>query len=109
MKYEVERNLTWIELISGALVTIFLFIVAPGIADHIETHYTKKDCVIVEITEEYIVAKDIHGDEWSWYIDGTDLVVDDVVDLKMYNGHTDRDWADDEVIKVKYSKKTVDN
>jgi hypothetical protein len=37
------------------------------------------------------------------------LVVGDVVDLKMYNGHTDIDWTDDQVIKVKYSKKTVDN
>ena len=52
MKYEVERKLTWIELIGGALVTVFLFIVAPGIAGHIETHYTKKECVVVEVTEE---------------------------------------------------------
>ena len=109
MKYEVKRKLTWIELIGGALVTVFLFIIAPGIADHIETHYTKKDCVIVEVTKEYVVAKDTHGDEWSWYIDGTDLTVGDVVDLKIYNGHTDRDWTDDEVIKVKYSKKSIDN
>ena len=109
MKYEVERKLTWIEIISGVLVAFFLLIVAPGIADHIETHYTKKDCVIIEVTEEYVVAKDTYEDKWSWYIDGTDLVVGDVVDLKMYNGHTDIDWTDDQVVKVKYSKKTVDN
>ena len=56
---------------------------------------------ICEVTEEYAVAKDTHGDEWSWYIDDTDLTVGDVVDLKMYNGHTDRDWTDDQVIKIK--------
>lgn len=86
--------------IAGSILVIFLFIVMPGIAGYVESHYTKKDCTIVEITEDYVVAVDVYGDEWSWWIDETDLEVGDVVDLKMYNGHTDFNEYDDEVVGV---------
>jgi hypothetical protein len=86
--------------IAGAILVIFLFIIMPGIAGYVECHYTKKDCTIVEVTEDYVVAVDTYGSEWSWWIDGTDLEVGDVVDLKIYNGHTDYDVYDDEVVGV---------
>lgn len=86
--------------IAGAILVIFLFIVMPGIAGYVECHYTKKDCTIVEVTEDYVVAVDAYGSEWSWWIDGTDLEVGDVVDLRIYTHHTDYDTYDDEVVGV---------
>lgn len=86
--------------VASIILGVFLFVVVPGIGGYIDTHYTKEDCTIVEVTEDYVVAVDTYGDEWSWWIDGTDLKVGDTVDLKMYNGHTDYDVYDDEVVGV---------
>lgn len=86
--------------IAGAILVLFLFIIMPGIAGYIETHYTKKDCTIVEITENYAVAVDAYGDEWAWAIEGTELKIGDKVNLKIYNGHTDFNMYDDEVVGV---------
>lgn len=86
--------------VTGTILILFLFVVVPGIGGYIETHYTKEECTIIEVTEDYVVAVDADGDEWSWWTDEIDLEVGDVVDLKMYNGHTDYDWTDDEVVGV---------
>ena len=84
----------------NALVAIIIIIVMPGICDHVETHYIKTDCTIVEIADNYAVAEEKDGTQWSWYIDNADLQIGDKVDLKMYNSHTDYDWTDDEVVSV---------
>lgn len=86
--------------VASVIVGAFLFVIIPGVGGYIETHYTREDCTIVEVTEDYAVAVDTHGNEWSWWVDETDLEVGDVVDLKMYNGHTDSDAYDDEVVSV---------
>lgn len=99
--YEVKRKMTWFEIISGTLLFLVMFIIAPGIAGNIETHYTRKDCTVIEITEDYMIAIDTFGHEWSWYIDGTDLEIGDTVDLKIFNGYTDNIFSDDEVVKIK--------
>ena len=100
-KYEVELKMSWLEMIGGVALFLFIFIIVPGIAGHIENHYTRKDCVVTEITEDYVVAVDKFDDEWSWYIDGTDLEIGDSVDLKIFNGCTDNRLDDDEVVKIK--------
>ena len=86
--------------VTGIILGTFLFVIMPGIGGYIETHYTKEDCTIVEVAEDYVVAVDTYGNEWSWWVDGTDLEVGDVVDLKMYNSHTDYNIYDDEVVSV---------
>ena len=86
--------------VASIILGVFFFVVVPGIGGYIDTHYTKEDCTIVEVAEDYVVAVDTYGDEWSWWIDGTDLEVGDTVDLKMYNGHTNYDTSDDEVVSV---------
>ena len=85
--------------IADVLLGILLFAVIPEGCGYITSHYTKEDCIIVEVAEDYAIAVDTNGDEWSWSIDGTDLEVGDVVDLKMYDNHTD-DIYDDEVVSV---------
>lgn len=86
--------------VTSIILGIFLFIVMPGVGGYIETHYTKEDCTVVEVAGNYVIVVDAYGDEWSWWTDETDLEVGDTVDLKMYNGHTDYDWTDDEVVGV---------
>lgn len=99
--YEIKRKMAWFEIICGAFLFLVMFIITPGIAGNIETHYTRKDCIVTEITEDYVVAADAFGYEWSWYIDGTDLKIGDTVDLKIFNGCTDNRFDDDEVVEVK--------
>ena len=86
--------------VASIILGVFFFVIIPGVGGYIDTHYTKEDCEIVEITEDYVVAVDKYGDEWSWYIEETDLEVGDLVDLKMYNSHTNYDVYDDEVVGV---------
>ncbi len=86
--------------ITGTFLVLFLFVVMPGIGGYIETHYIKKDCTVVEVAEDYVIAVDAYGDEWSWWTDETDLEVGDLVDLKMYNKHTEYNIYDDEVVSV---------
>ena len=89
-----------LQTVTGIILGTLLFVVMPGICDYNETHYTKENCIIVEVTEDYVVAVDAYEDEWSWWIDDTDLEVGDIVDLKMYNSHTDYNIYDDEVVSV---------
>ena len=86
--------------VTSIILGVFFFVIVPGIGGYIDTHYTKEDCEIVEITDDYAVAVDKFGDEWSWFIEGTDLEVGDLVDLKMYNAHTEYNIYDDEVVSV---------
>ena len=86
--------------IASVILGVFLFIVLPGIGGYIDSHYTRKDCEIVEITDDYAVAVDKYGDKWSWSIEETDLKVGDLVNLKMYNKHTEYNIYDDEVVGV---------
>lgn len=86
--------------VASIILGVFFFIIVPGIGGYIDTHYTKENCEIVEITKDYAVAVDAYGDEWSWYIEETDLKVGDVVNLKMYNSHTEYDIYDDEVVSI---------
>ena len=90
----------FLETIASIILGTVLFVIMPGIVGYVECHYTKEDCTIIEITEDYAIAVDTYGNEWSWYIDGTDLELGDTVDLKMYNNHTEYDIYDDEVVSV---------
>lgn len=86
--------------VASIIAGVIFFVIAPSLGDYIDTHYTREDCTIVEITEDYAVAVDKYGDEWSWYIEETNLEVGNLVDLKMYNNHTEYDIYDDEVVSV---------
>lgn len=99
-KYEVESSVTVVEALQGLVIAIvfFLFI---GAAGYVENHYNKKDCVVVEVCEDYAVAEDTRGNQWSWYItEESDVAVGDVVTLHMSTSYTDNTADDDEVINV---------
>ena len=74
----------------------------PSIIGYSETHYTRKDCVVVSVTDDVVVAKDSSDRLWSFYTtEDSELKVNDIIDLKMYNNHTDSIIDDDEVVDVK--------
>lgn len=99
-KYEVEYRATIMETIQ-ALVVALVFFLLVGAVGYVENHYNKKDCVVVEVCEDYVVAEDTRGDQWSWYItEDSDVVVGDVVTLHMFTGYTDNTADNDEVVNV---------
>ena len=99
---KIENKLTYLEMFIGVVLFLLLFVAIPGVAGNIQTHYTRKDCVVVSITDEGVVAKDKGDRLWSFYItEDSELKVNDTVDLKMFNNYTDNDITDDEVVGVK--------
>ena len=99
--YVVKRKSTILEMILGIVIIAIIFVAIPGFVGYMENHYNRENCTIIEINEEYAVAEDKAGYTWSWYIDGTDMKVGDVVTLKMHTAYTDGTISDDEVIGVK--------
>ena len=99
-EYEVKDILTVVEVLKGLVVAVVFFLLI-GAAGYVENHYNKKDCVVVEVCEDYAVAEDTRGNQWSWYItEDSDVVVGDVVTLHMFTGYTDNTADDDEVVNV---------
>ena len=72
---------------------------------YVETHYTRKDCVVVEIEQRLVTVVDKAGNEWCYYMDSEDYTdvpcVGTVVDLLMYTAHTDGYIYDDEILEVR--------
>ena len=71
---------------------------------YVETHYTRKDCVVVEVEQRLVTAVDKTGNEWCYYMDSEDYTdvpcVGTVVDLLMHTAHTDNYIYDDEILGV---------
>ena len=71
---------------------------------YVETHYTRKDCVVVEVEQRLITVVDKTGNEWCYYMDSEDYTdvpcVGTVVDLRMHTAHTDGYIYDDEIVGV---------
>ena len=71
---------------------------------YVETHYTRKDCVVVEIEQRLVTVVDKAGNEWCYYMDSEDYTdvpcVGTVVDLRMHTSHTDGYIYDDEIVGV---------
>lgn len=72
---------------------------------YVETHYTRKDCVVVEVEQRLVTVVDKTGNEWCYYMDSEDYTnvpcVGTVVDLLMHTAHTDSYIYDDEILEVR--------
>ena len=70
-----------------------------------ETHYTRKDCVVVEVEQRLVIIEDKQGHQWCYYMDSEDYTdvpcVGTVVDVHMYTAHTDSYIYDDEIVDVR--------
>lgn len=87
------------EVIMG-LVALIIIVVAFGIVGHVETHYTRKDCKVVEISGKAVYVVDNTGNEWCYVADEEVPKVGTKVDLKMFTAYTDNTIDDDEIVEV---------
>lgn len=84
------------------MYTLALIIIAVlfGIVGHIETHYTRKDCKVVETSGKAVYVVDSTGNEWCYVADEEVPNVGTKVDLKMFTAYTDNTIDDDEIVNV---------
>ena len=69
----------------------------------VESHYTRKDCIIIKTYDNYAIAKDGNGYNWTFVITDNDVQVGNTVNLRMFNSFTDYNIHDD--IVESYQKK----
>lgn len=87
-------------------VAIAVLMVCAWIACcYVECHYTRKDCVVVEVEQRLVTVEDRQGHQWCYYMDSEDYTdvpsVGTVVDVHMYTAHTDSYIYDDEIVDVR--------
>ena len=87
------------EVIIG-LVALTIIVVAFGIVGHVETHYTRKDCKVVETSGKAVYVVDNTGNEWCYVADEEVPKVGTKVDLKMFTAYTYNTINDDEIVEV---------
>lgn len=85
-----------VAIIIGALLALGIY--SFGWYD---THYTRKDCVVVSYTENTVTFEDEQGHLWEAYTQG--LEYGDKVDLVMFTNYTDNTIKDDVIKKIKKS------
>ena len=92
-----------VDTIKG-LLAIVVFMAMLCACGYVEHHYTRKDCVVVEVEQRLVTVEDKAGHQWCYYMDSEDYTdvpsVGTVVDLHMYTNLTDGYIYDDEITKV---------
>lgn len=75
-------------------ITIFIAIIVMILSiSYYESHYTRYNCEVVEVQDNYIKAYDSATDTvWEFYADG--LRIGDRVDLRMYTNNTTHIYDD---------------
>lgn len=93
------NNTLYKALINVATITLTLlcFVIAPGIAGWIDTHYTM-DCEVDYVDGEIITVLDKTGNLWDFCGEG--FHKGDRVKVTFFNNTTDHTRYDDEIIKV---------
>lgn len=87
------------EILSMMLVVV-VFVGALCACSYVETHYTRKDCVVVEVERQTVTVEDGAGYLWCYDVEGTAPSVGTVVDLHMHNNNTDNTIYDDMILDV---------
>lgn len=88
-----------VDTIVGMLI-IFGLICMMCACSYVESHYTRKDCVVVQAEGQLVHAEDRQGHVWCYEVEGDTPSVGDTVDLHMYTNNTDSYIYDDEVVRV---------
>ena len=91
------------ETVKGVVVIVLLLCMWIACC-YVECHYTRKDCVVVEVEQRLVTVEDKVGHQWSYYMDSEDYAdvpcVGTVVDLHMFTNLTDSYIYDDEIVRV---------
>lgn len=93
--------------VTDTMIGILVVVIMVGMmcaCSYVESHYTRKDCVVVEVEQRLVTVVDKTGNEWCYYMDSEDYTdvpsVGTVVDLHMYTNNTDSYIYDDEIVRV---------
>ena len=87
------------------VVVAIAMLLALGLMGTWEHTYTRKDCVVVAIQGDEVIAEDTLGFRWSWYVDQESNITEgDVVTLVMHTGFTHNTINDDEVRDYKVQR-----
>lgn len=86
--------------IMAMLLVVVVFMSMLGVCSYVETHYTRKDCVVVHTEGQLVEVEDRQGHVWCYEAEGNAPSVGTVVDVHMYTAHTDSYIYDDEIVGV---------
>lgn len=87
------------DTIVGILVVVMMVCMMCA-CSYVESHYTRKDCVVVQTEGQLVHAEDGQGHVWCYEVEGDAPCVGSTVDLHMYTNNTDSYIYDDEVVNV---------
>ena len=87
------------ETVKGVVVIMLLLCMWVACC-YVECHYTRKDCVVVEVEQRLVTVVDKTGNEWCYEVEGDVPCVGTRVDVHMYTAHTDGYIYDDEIVGV---------
>jgi hypothetical protein len=106
MNIKIKEELIYFKMFLGTVAIFLIVMVGPAIIGHIETHYTREDCVVVNIVDDEVIVKDKGDRLWSFYItEDSELEINDIIDVKMFTNYTDDNIDDDEIVDIKIHKK----
>ena len=88
-----------VDTIVGMLVVVMMVAMMCA-CSYVESHYTRKDCVVVQTEGQLVHAEDRQGHVWCYEVEGDAPSVGSTVDLRMYTNNTDSYIYDDEVVNV---------
>lgn len=80
------------------IISVIAVIAILAGVGYVNTHYTRPNCRVMEVSGEIITVEDKGGNIWEFYGEG--YRVGDRVNLRMYTNYT-ADFTDDEIISVK--------
>lgn len=81
---------------------ILLVIAGFGLVGHAQSHYTRKDCKIVEVDCCEVTVADGCGFTWTFFSQtSNDYKVGDTVNIEMFDNYTSGYVFDDEIVGVK--------
>lgn len=87
------------DTVVGILVVVMMVCMMCA-CSYVESHYTRKDCVVVQTEGQLVHVEDKQGHVWCYEVEGDAPSVGSTVDLHMYTNNTDSYIYDDEVVKV---------
>lgn len=83
-----------------AIAVVVVFFLLFGIVGYYETHYTRKDCVVVSAQHGIVTVEDKCGYLWEYTAEGRVPTIGTCVDLRMHTNHTDGIVRDDYILEV---------
>lgn len=83
-----------------AIAVVVVFFLLFGIVGHYETHYTRKDCVVVSAQHGIVTVEDKCGYLWEYTAEGRVPAIGTHVSLRMHTNHTDSIIRDDYILEV---------